>query len=99
MWAGVVGSVAMNGGLSISMSEKAKALGIPERDLFRALVLVRNLRARVISEDLDPKATRIALIYAERVDSHFAQQHLTPEEMTKLHEIALELVEEQVRRT
>ena len=50
------------------MSEKAKALRIPERDLVRALILVRNLRAQAISEDLDPRATRIALIYADLVD-------------------------------
>ena len=80
------------------MNEKAKALGIPEKHLIRALTLVRNLRIQAIGEQLDPRATRIALIYAERVDRYFAQQQLTPDEMTRVHGIALELFQEQVRR-
>ena len=80
------------------MSEKAKALGIPERDLVRALVLVRDLRARAIAEDLDPRATRIALIYADLVDFHFAKQRLTTEQLQGLRVIAYEFYKGQVRR-
>jgi len=70
------------------MVEKARALGIPEKDLARALTLVRNLRAEAINLGLDPRATRIALIYANLVDYHFARQHLSLEDLAKLEEIA-----------
>ena len=73
------------------MMEKAKALGIPERDLTLAMTLVRDFRIRVITAGLDPRATRIAILFAELVDWHFASKRLAVEEMDKLREIAQDL--------
>ena len=72
------------------MSERAHHLGIQERHLVRAMVLVRDLRIQAIREELDPRATRIALIYANMVDLHFARQKLTSDVLTELHMIAKE---------
>ena len=80
------------------MSEKAHALGIPESDLIRALTLVRNLRAQAINEGLDPRATRIALIYANKCDRHFAAKRLTPQDLVKLEGIAHSFFIEQLRK-
>jgi len=73
------------------MSYKAKALGIPNRDLTRAMILVRDLRVKALREDLDPRATRIAIIFANLADLHFARQKLSPKDLEKLEEIAREL--------
>jgi len=81
------------------MSEKARALGIPEEDLTKAMVLVRNLRAHAINMNLDPRATRIALIFANLVDYHFARKQLSLDELIKLEEIAGDLYEQARRRT
>jgi len=70
------------------MSEKARRLGIPERDIVRALTLVRDFRVQVLGEALDSRATRIALIYANLVDYHFVRQRLSLEELAALEEIA-----------
>lgn len=81
------------------MSEKARALGIPDADLKRVLILVRNLRIQVIKEGLDPRATRIALIYANMADLHFAKKRLTEGELRVLADIAREFFDQVRRRT
>jgi len=81
------------------MSEKARALGIPETDLTKAMILVRNLRVQAINLGLDRRATRIALIFANLVDYHFARKQLSLEELAKLEEIAGDLYSEARRRT
>jgi len=75
----------------VKVSEKAKALGIPERDLTLAMTLIRDFRIRAIKAGLDPRATRIAIIFANLSDYHFAKQRLSPEELAKLEEIARDL--------
>ena len=73
---------------SAEIDNRLKTLGICPLDLNQALTLVRNLRVAVIEMGLDPKATRIALLFAELVDRHFSQQKLHPTEMTQIHDIA-----------
>ena len=75
------------------MSERAKALGIPEADLKRALILTRDLRVQAIREDLDPRATRIALLFAERCDRECAAEKLHPVMFAALESIAKDLYE------
>lgn len=70
---------------------KAEALGISESELTRALVLVRDLRKTALEQDIDGRALRIALLYANMVDYHFAQQKLALTVLRKLEEIALDL--------
>ena len=74
--------------------EKAKKLGIPELHLTAALLLVRNLRVNAIKEGLDPRATRIAIIYADMVDAYFANQKLNMPDMARLSEIAKDFFDE-----
>jgi len=73
------------------MSEKAKQLGIPERDLTLAMTLIRDFRIRAIRAGIDPRATRIAIIFANLSDYHFARPRLSPRELAKLEEIARDL--------
>jgi len=72
------------------MSEKARALGIPESHLTRALILVRNLRAQGLLEGIDPRALRIAILYLEKTDRYFCTKKLQPREMRALEDIAEE---------
>lgn len=65
-----------------------KTLGICPMDLQQALLLTRDFRIKAIEKGLDPKATRIAILFMELTDRHFSQQKLHPTEMTQLHIIA-----------
>jgi len=71
--------------------ERAKCLGIPERDLKQALLLVRDLRLETLKLGIDPRATRIAIIYMNLTDYHWASKKLTKRELTELKLIAQEL--------
>jgi hypothetical protein len=73
------------------MTEKAKALGIPERDLTLAMTLIRDFRIRAIKNGLDSRATRIAILFADLSDEYFAKQRLSENDLAKLEEIAREL--------
>ena len=73
------------------MSEKAHKLGIQDRDLKRALLLFRHLRATAYSDHLDPRAIRIALLFTLKCDTQFAEEKLTPEQLQQLNEIADDL--------
>jgi len=76
------------------MSEKAHALGIREKDLKRALMLIRHLRATAYSDGIDPRATRIAILFALKCDTHFARQKISEAEMKTLEEIAEEFFQQ-----
>jgi len=71
--------------------ERAKRLGIPERDLKQALLLIRDLRLKAFKLGIDPRATRIAIIYMNLSDYHWASKKLTKKELTELKVIAQEL--------
>ena len=73
------------------MSEKARALGIPEKDLKRALMLTRHLRATAYADNLDPRAIRIALLFILKCDTEFAATVLKPDVLKRLEEIAEDL--------
>lgn len=73
---------------SPEIDNKLKALGICPMDLKAALILVRDLRIQIIKDGIDPKAARIAILFTEFADRHFAQQKLTDAELTELHLIA-----------
>ncbi|TRZ51121.1 MAG: hypothetical protein D4S01_05460 [Dehalococcoidia bacterium] len=76
---------------SPEIDSKLKAQGICPIDLRKALILVRNLRIQIIKDSIGPKAARIAILFAELADRHFAQQKLTGAELTELHLIAKDL--------
>jgi len=80
-------------GFSPEIDSKLKALGICPMDLKEALILVRDFRIQVVKAGIGPKATRIAILFAELADRHFAQQKLTGAELTELHLIAEALFE------
>jgi len=73
---------------SPELDNKLKALGICPMDLKEAIILVRDFRIQVIKAGIGPKATRIAILFAELTDRYFAQKKLTGAELTDLHRIA-----------
>lgn len=78
--------------------EKAKELGVNEVELTAALLLVREFRREAVDTNIDARALRIALLYAEMVDFYFARQKLNAEALEKLKEIARDLFLETVSR-
>lgn len=74
--------------------EKAQRLGISKQDLEKALLLVRNLRLHALQQNIDPKATRIAILYLELTDRYYAKQKLNPTTLCKLTNIAHQLYQE-----
>ena len=77
---------------------KAKALGINEIDLRAAVLLVREFARDVVVHNLDGRAVRIALLYAEMCDFYHARQKLSTEALEKMEEIARDLFMEIVNR-
>lgn len=78
----------MTDGWIKDVEERAKALGIERLHLYRALDLIRNLRIQTMREGLNPRATRIALIFANSVDFHEARKVLSEDELKELETIA-----------
>ena len=68
--------------------KRLKKLGIPAVHVTRALVLIRNFRIQTIKEELDPRATRIAILFAEMSDTHFCSKKLHPVTLAALEQIA-----------
>ena len=73
---------------SPELDNKLKALGICPMDLKAAIILMRDLKIRIIKADIPPKATRIALLFTELADRYYAQQKLTATEMKEIQQIA-----------
>ncbi|MBA7646855.1 hypothetical protein ES703_54621 [subsurface metagenome] len=78
---------------SPELDNKLKALGICPSDLKDPIIWIRNFRIQVVKAGTDPKATRIALLFAELADRDVAQEILTAAEMKELQEIAQGLYE------
>ena len=72
------------------MSERARQMGISDSALKRAMLLVRDLRIKAVQRGIDPRATRIALLFAEKCDREWAAQKLHPTAMVALETIAEE---------
>jgi hypothetical protein len=49
-------------------------------DVKKSLAWLTELRKRAIAEDVDPRAFRLALKYAMRVDDQLAKEHLSKDE-------------------
>ena len=81
------------------MSKRAQQLGIPESDLKKALLLLRDVRIRGLQENLDPRAIRIAILFTEKCDREWAQEKLHPVAIAAMDSIAEELYQLARRRT
>jgi len=68
-----------------------------EEDLKKALILVRDLRAKALQ--LDPRAVRIALKFALMIDDYLAKERITQEEDEQLTRIAENLFKQTPKRT
>ena len=80
------------------MSERAHQMGIRDSDIKRAMLLVRDLRIKAIRRGIDPRATRIAILFAEKCDREWAATKLHPTAMVALDSIAEELYQLARRR-
>ena len=73
-------------------------MGISDSALKRAMLLVRDLRIKAIRRGIDPRAVRIAILFAEKCDREWAAQKLHPTAMVALDTIAEELYQLARRR-
>ena len=78
--------------------EMARQLGISQADLKTALFLYNKARAAILTNNVNPRAARIAILYIDEVDRHFAQQRLSFKELNKLRQIARKLYEENAQK-
>jgi len=66
-----------------------------EMQLKAALMLVQEFRFKVMTQKIDPRASRVALKFALKVDDHTSKQHgLTAEEDKALDELAQKMFEQ-----
>ena len=78
--------------------EMAKQLGISQADLKSAIFVYNKARAALLTNNVNPRAQRIAILYIDEVDRHFAQQKLSFKEMNQLRAIARKLYEETAQK-
>ena len=81
------------------MSKRAKQLGISGKDLKEALLLIQDFQVKAVRGGLDPRATRIALLFAIKCDTEHAEKKLHPVGLTALESVAEELFQLTRRRT
>ena len=81
------------------MSERARQMGIRDSAIKKAMLLVRDIRIKAVRRGLDPRAVRIAILFAEKCDREWAAQKLHPTAMVALETIAEELYQLARRRT
>ena len=79
-------------------SDMAEKLGIRKSHLYYAINAYKKARAALLVARIDPKAQRVAILFVEEVDRHFAQQKLSFKELNKLREIAHKLYEENAQK-
>lgn len=72
------------------MTDRTRRMGIPDAHMKRALILVRDLRIEAIEERLDPRAVRIALIYALMTDNYASSKVLSMQQERELRRAAEE---------
>lgn len=78
---------------SPELDNKLKALGICPMDLSKAIALIGEFLIQVRKANIDPKATRIALLFEELTDREVAQEKLSTLDMIELQQIAQDLYE------
>ena len=78
--------------------EMAKQLGISQADLKSALFVYNKARAALLTNNVNPRAQRVAILFIEEVDRHFAERKLSFRELNKLREIAHKLYEENAQK-
>ena len=79
-------------------TEMARELGIKDSHLYYAINAYKKARAALLVARINPRAQRIAILFVEEVDRHFAQQRISFKEQNKLREIAHKLYEETAQK-
>lgn len=74
-----------------SWVDRLTALGIPEADVKKALLLVRDLRLSAIADSIDPRAMRFAILFAEKVDTAEAYGRIKAREEIELMAVSSRL--------
>jgi hypothetical protein len=68
-----------------------------EEDLRRAMLLAREFRLHAVAQNLDPKAVRVAIIFLNLIDDHFAAKKLDAKTILELEEMAQKLSAEVIK--
>lgn len=68
-----------------------------EPDIAKALALVKEFRIKVLRQNINPIAARVAIKFMEKVDEHFAKTKISPQMEIAIEEIALDLYEQTLK--
>jgi len=68
------------------------------QDVEKALKALRDLRLRAYRENWDPRALRLALKYASKIDDYFAARNNTPQDEKNIEFLAQHYYEETLKR-
>jgi len=66
-----------------------KSVTVDEDEIKRALLLVTSLRLKALEQEIDPRATLIALAYANLAERYLARTKLTEQEVKALEDYAM----------
>lgn len=80
------------------LKERLEELGIPYEDLRKAMILIRDFRAKCLLENLDARAVRIAILFCEMIDRDLAKRRISAAVEVGLLKISSALAQETMSR-
>jgi len=80
------------------MSEQARRLGIPPEHIALVSARLRDIRAEAVALGLDPRAFRVALLVALKIDTYWARKLKFERELSLLDGIADEFFKKVVQK-
>jgi len=79
------------------VSEQARRLGIPHEHIALVAARLRDVRAEAVALGLDPRAFRVALLVALKIDTYWARKLRFERELSLLDGIADEFFKRVLR--
>jgi len=79
------------------MSEQARRLGIPPEQIALIAARLRDVRAEAVALGIDPRAFRVALLVALKIDTYWARKLRFGRELSLLDGIADEFFKKVLR--
>jgi len=79
------------------MSERAKRHGIPPEQIALIAARLRDIRAEAVKLGIDPRAFRVALLVALKIDTYWARRLKFERELSLLDGIAEEFYKKVLR--
>jgi len=79
------------------VSEQARRLGIPPEHIALIAARLRDIRAEAVALGIDPRAFRVALLVALKIDTYWARKLKFERELSLLDGIAEEFFKKVLR--